>query len=178
MTTFTTPFGPGALQLAHPKHRVRALFHGHLLADTEAAVLVRQAGQPDRVYFPRESVEMEALVATQAVGAGQARVFTIYRDATVTENAAWSFEAPDAGAEELSGMITFDPALVSIEQEAAQDALWDAEAAKMSEYIRHTDSGSGRSQDEPWPANVSVPGDLLGEDEQKDEAPVNVRPTP
>lgn len=170
MTEFMKPTPESPLAFGHPAHRVRALFHGHLLADSDQAVAVRQDGQPERYFFPRESVEMEALVATEFTREfpdyGVARFFTIYRDRGIIEHAAWSFENPTGPAEHLRGMITFDVDIVQLEQDEGEDRLWDAEAQRMSEYIRHTDSGSGRSQDEPWAANVAVPSENLGEDEE------------
>ncbi len=158
--------------LTHPKHRVRALHHGHLLADSGSAVLARQAGQPDRYFFPREGVEMEVLVATgfsrEFAGLGVARAYTLNRDASIVEHAAWSFEDPSA-PEEYRGLITFDLDVIQIEEDEASDPLWDKEADKISDYIRHTDSGSGRSQEVPWAANRDIPSDLLGENDDEDE---------
>lgn len=164
--------GDRKLAFSHPKHRVRALFHGHLLADSADVVVVREAGEPERHFFPRDSVAMEYLSATdiaRSTGKGEARFFTIHRDREIVERAAWSIEQPNAAAEDLRGRLTFDLDAVTIEEEVAEDRVWDAEAQRMSDYIRHTDSGSGRSQDTPWPANVSVPSGGLGEDEEIDD---------
>ncbi len=174
MTDFVKPFPESPLAFGHPRHRVRALFHGHLLADTDQAVAVRQDGQPTRFFFPRESVEMEALVPTDFTREypdyGVARYFTIYRDRGIIEHAAWSFESPSGASESLRGLITFDVDVVQIEEDEIEDRLWDTEAEKMSDYIRHTDSGSGRSQDAPWNPTVGVASELLGEDEEVDDA--------
>ena len=171
------PSGDRKLSFAHPKHRVRALFHGHLLADSDSVTVVREAGEPDRHFFPRDKVAMEYLPATDFVrttSKGEARFFTIYRDREVLEHGAWSIEHPVDQTEDLRGLITFDLDVVTIEEEDAPgDTVWTAEAQRMSDYIRHTDSGSGRSQDTPWAANVNVPGNNLGEDEEIDD-----RPTP
>jgi len=164
----------GTLAFSHPKHRVRALFGGHLLADSDHVVVVREAGAPDRHFFPRDSVAMAFLSATdvaRTTSKGQARFFTIHRDREIAEHAAWSIEQPNAAAEDLRGLVTFDLGVVTIEEGVAEDRVWDAEAQRMSDYIRHTDSGSGRSQDIPWAANVNVPADGLGEDEEIDDRP-------
>lgn len=173
MTEFMKPTPESPLAFGHPTHRVRALFHGHLLADSDRVVAVRQEGQPERFFFPRESVEMEALVPTEFTREhpdyGVARYFTIYRDRGIIEHAAWSFEQPAEAAEHLRGMITFDLDIVQLEEAEGEDRLWDAEARRMSEYIRHTDSGAGISQDTPWAPNVGVASENLGEDEEIDE---------
>jgi uncharacterized protein (DUF427 family) len=156
-------------EFTHPKHRVRALFHGHMIADTGSAVALRRDGQPDLFFFPAEDAEMEALVETGFTralpGVGMARAFSIYRDQSIIEHAAWRIEGPEAGCEDLAGLITFDLDVVQLEEGDAENRMWDAQAEKMSDYIRHTDSGSGRSQDTPWAPNVGVASENLGEDE-------------
>jgi len=173
MTEFMKPTPESPLAFGHPRHHVRALFHGHLLADSDKAVAVQQDGQPVRFFFPREAVEMEALVPTDFTREypdyGVARYFTIYRDRGIIEHAAWSFEQPRGPAEHLRGMITFDVDVVQIEEDDREDRVWDAEAERMSDYIRHTDSGSGRSQDAPWAPTVGVASENLGEDEEIDD---------
>lgn len=153
-----------------PRGRVRALFHGHLLADTGAAVLLREAGRPDRYYFPRDDVEMSVLQrsdhTTVCPFKGVATWFTLQRDRSLVENAAWSYEAPKAAAEDIRGMISFDPEVVSLEPDEAPGSTSDAR--EMSDYIRHTDSGSGLSQERHWEPTVSTPSDLLGEPDEED----------
>lgn len=137
--------------------RVRALFHGHLLADSGAAVRVREDGQPERWYFPVEDVSMSSLRENDHsrpfADKGVARYFTIYRDGELIEDVACRFESPNSAYEDLRGLITFDPEYVKIE--VGDDAQVAQETSSISEYIRHTDSGSGLSQEERWEANVS-----------------------
>jgi hypothetical protein len=62
-------------------------------------------------------------------------------------------------------MVTFDLDVVTIEEEDSTDAMWDAQANRMTDYIRHTDSGSGRSQDQAWAPNVATPSETMDEDD-------------
>jgi uncharacterized protein (DUF427 family) len=141
--------------------RVEALHAGHIVADSAHAVLVREAGQPDLYFFPRQDVEMEALIPTAhrtQSGFGEARYWSLNRDAQIHENGAWSYEHPEHGCEEIADMVAFAPSVVNIHiVDPERDRMWKAEAERMGDYIRHTDSGSGSSQQEHWAPNVFVP---------------------
>lgn len=173
MQDFQPTSRDSGLMIARPKHQVQATYHGHLLTTSEEAVVVRQEGQPDRVFFPLHGVGTESLVETtferDVPGLGRARFYTLHRDASVIEHAGWTLVDPPEGLEDLKGMITFDLDVVKIEDDDSTDRLWDAEAQRMSDYIRHTDSGSGRSQAEHWAPNVGVASENLGEDEEIDD---------
>lgn len=139
--------------------RWRALFHGHLLADSGGAMLLREAAYPQVVYFPRQDVEMAFLArtdhATQCPYKGEASHYTIFRDGEVAENAAWSYEHPYPAMEAIGDLIAFYPDRVQIEAvEAPADAV-DRQA--VDQAVLHTDSGAGVSQRQPWPANVDGP---------------------
>lgn len=144
---------------SHPPARARALFHGHLLADSDHTLVLREAGHPARIYFPRGDVEMSVLTknpnTTHCPYKGEASYFTLNRDKQVVEDVAWSYEHPYPAMEDIAGMISFDLGQVDIQTEV--DVQASREAAAMADYIRHTDSGSGRSQEEHWPPNVGMP---------------------
>lgn len=153
---------------SHPPARARALFQGHLLADSAHTLLLREAGHPDRVYFPRADVEMEVLVRndqkTYCPHKGQASWFTINRDGKIVENVGWSYETPLPAMAEIAGMLSFDLDKVEIEADAAGVS---SAARAMSDYIRHTDSGSGVSQAEHWAPTVGRPDEIDDEDEER-----------
>ena len=155
----------------HTRGRVRALFEGHLLADTGDAVLLREAGYPDRYYFPREDVEMSTLqrsdTRTWCPYKGEACYFTLYRDRKVVDDVAWSYEAPRDAAEDVRGMLSFD--LDSVDIELDEESRADAERHRMDDYILHTDSGSGSSQRSHWAPTVGNPNPLYGEDEDTED---------
>ena len=164
--------GPEHLILCHhTRGRVSALFEGHLIADSGDVVLMREAGYPDRYYFPREDVEMSALresgSRTWSPYKGEARYFTLYRDRKVVDDVAWSYETPRDGAEDVRCMICFDPNSVDIELD--EDSRADVERRRIDDYVLHTDSWFGRSQRPHWSPTVDNPSSLYGEAEE-DEA--------
>ncbi len=99
--------------------RVRALFEGHEIADSAATLVLKEGDYPPVYYFPREDVEMLVLRKTDHSSVcpwkGAASYFTIYRDAKVIENAAWSYEAPIDGATAIREHIAFYPQHVEFE---------------------------------------------------------------
>jgi uncharacterized protein (DUF427 family) len=161
-----TPNGPVRrdLSITPCGERVQALHHGHLVADSPAAVLVRAAGEPDTFYFPREDVEMSQMSPTDYTttsSLGTASYWTLSRDGQIWENGVWAYENPAKGAEELQGLVAFRPDIVEIHIVGHNegDTAWKREADKMGDYIRHTDSGSGSSQQEHWAPTAHVPRD-------------------
>ena len=95
----------------YPQHRVetrpstahvRVTYQGEVIADTRAAVELREDGGPGKktvapvvYYVPRNDVRMERLVrsshATHCPFKGDASYFSV---AGGPENAVWSYEAP------------------------------------------------------------------------------------
>jgi uncharacterized protein (DUF427 family) len=140
----------------NPK-RVQVLFGGHLIADTSAALELKEASYRAAQYIPRKDVEMAVLSPTDqrtyCPYKGDASYFTISRDGRVAENAVWSYEAPYPAMERIRGMVAFYPnqvEIVELDTDADPDAVRDA--------IEHTDSGSGRSQLEHWPQTDPTQG--------------------
>lgn len=144
--------------------RVQALHHGHIVADSGEAILVRAEGHPDTFYFPIQDVEMSQMRetgVTERSPLGVAHFWTFSRDGKIHENAVWEYREPAAGAEDLQGMVAFQPDIIEIHfvEPEGGERMWNEEARRMGEYIRHTDSGSGRSQEAPWPPNAGLPRD-------------------
>ena len=103
---------PGkTFDIVRERTRVRALFEGHDIADSDDVVVVRETGRPPVRYFPRKDVFMvflrETDKVTQNPDKGEARHFTIYRDQHIVENVAWSYEAPSAAFADIAGRIAF-----------------------------------------------------------------------
>jgi uncharacterized protein (DUF427 family) len=108
--------------------RIRVLFGGHEIADSDEVLLVRETGEPPTLYFPRKDVEMTVLAPTGLIAAslskGASRHFTIYRDAVVVENAAWSFEDPPAPFQLIAGCVVFHPAHFEFAVHGESPANW------------------------------------------------------
>ena len=139
---------------------VRALFHGHLIAASDKALVIRHGEDPATYYFPEDAVEKGVLQPnerTTSSALGEARYFTLYRDREILEDAAWSFPRASATVSEIADMVAFNPDYVDIEIDQLRQAA--PESPAIDDYIRHTDSGSGRSQEETWDPTVGRPGE-------------------
>jgi uncharacterized protein (DUF427 family) len=112
--------------------RVRALFEGHDIADSDEVMVVHEAGRPPTRYFPRKHVFMVFLRQTDKVthnpDKGDARYFTIYRDQHLVENIAWSYETPKPPFADIAGRIAFRSEHVEFQVQghtAADSAITD-----------------------------------------------------
>jgi uncharacterized protein (DUF427 family) len=140
---------------ANPK-RVRALFQGHVIADSGGALTLQEAGYKPVQYFPRDDVDMAFLSrtshSTHCPYKGDASYFTISRDGKIAENKVWSYEEPYDAVGVIRGHLAFYPDTVEV-VEAGDGGGADA----IRDIVEHTDSGSGQSQLERWPATATVP---------------------
>jgi len=148
--------------LKSPTRRWRAAVGGHLIADSDRALIAEEPGRAPVVYFPQEDVETEVLSRTSRTShcplKGDAVWYSIARDGDVFENAVWSYEEPLPGVAQIAGRLAFDTAQVEVY--AVDDASVNprhVDAATVDEVVLHTDSGAGRSQRETWPPNVDGP---------------------
>jgi uncharacterized protein (DUF427 family) len=136
-------------------NRVHALFRGHLLADTGAALTLREAGYKPVQYIPRDDAAMVFLTRTDhhtyCPYKGEASYFSIIRDGEIAENAVWSYEDPYPAVGAIKDYLGFYPNQV----EVAEGEPVATEVIR--EIVEHTDTGSGRSQLDHWPPNVSGP---------------------
>ena len=93
--------------------RWRALFNGHVIADSADALVLQEADYRPVVYFPREDVAMEYMGrtdhATHCPYKGDASHFTIDVLGKCAENAAWSYEQPYPAMREIAGHLAFSP---------------------------------------------------------------------
>jgi uncharacterized protein (DUF427 family) len=91
--------------------RLRVVFAGETIAETERALRVLEMSHPPAYYTPREDVHMDLL--EPSVGTtfcefkGEASYFAIVVGDQVARKAAWTYESPSPGYEELSGMLCF-----------------------------------------------------------------------
>jgi uncharacterized protein (DUF427 family) len=139
----------------NPK-RVQALYGGHVIADSERALSLKEATYKAVPYFPREDVSMDYLsrttLSTHCPYKGDASYFTIVRDGEISENAVWTYEHPYPAMEDIRGYLAFYPNMVEIHEidEAVSPEV-------IRDVVEHTDSGSGSSQLEHWTPNVDNP---------------------
>lgn len=137
--------------------RWRALFSGHVIADSAEALLLEEAGRPPVVYFPRDDVSMEYMSRTHRMThcpyKGEASHYTLLMDGDFAENGVWSYEDPLPGAELIAGYVAFYPKVVELYE--VDDARVNPDSASrrdVDEVVRHTDAGDGHAQAGSWPA--------------------------
>jgi uncharacterized protein (DUF427 family) len=154
--------------------RWRAQYAGHVIADSDAAIVLREADYPQVVYFPRADVAMEYMSrtarSTHCPYKGDASYYTLLMDGQFAENAVWSYELPYPAMEQIAERLAFytdkvevypvDDAQVNPHpSEKAKDPADADFAITVDGVVQHTDSGSGNSQKEHWAANVSTPAE-------------------
>lgn len=109
---------PGGLRIEANPLRVRAMFAGHVIADTVDALTVRQPGHPPRHFFPLQDVETGYLGKTaQTIRdrlIGEGACYTLAMEGEIIERAACVYEHPEPGAEALRGRLCFDERHVEI----------------------------------------------------------------
>ena len=161
-----TPGPDHPITLEPARRRWRALYNGHVIADSDDAIIVREADLAPVVYFPRESVGMEYMGRTERSThcpyKGDAAYYTLRMDSGVLENVAWSYEDPFPAMGELRNRIAFYPGEVEVYE--LEDSPIKREVARdeIDEVVKHTDSGSGQSQRDHWEPNVETPGPEAG----------------
>ena len=145
--------------------RWRAQFAGHVIADSDQAIVLHEAGHGPVVYFPRQDVAMEyfsrADKVTHCPCKGAAAHYSILMDGHFAE--AWSYESPNAGCDQITERIAFYPDKVEVYE--VSDAAVNPHhheprtvaSLDVDEVVRHTDAGDGHSQAEHWAPNVETP---------------------
>ncbi|MGZ8369535.1 MAG: DUF427 domain-containing protein [Caulobacteraceae bacterium] len=100
--------------------RARAKFAGHVIADTEDAVILTEEGRDPVIYFPMDDVETaymgEISGTTYNPRMGTARYLTLIMEGRIAEGAAWTYDDPEPAAEPIRGRLAFDPAQVEVYQ--------------------------------------------------------------
>jgi uncharacterized protein (DUF427 family) len=98
--------------------RVRVEINGHVLADSAAALTLKEASYPAVQYIPRDDIEMGFFGRTDhrtdCPYKGEASYYTVVIEGEVLENVAWSYEAPYAAMEQIRGLLAFYPNKVRI----------------------------------------------------------------
>ncbi len=107
-----------AIRTEHDTRPINVLFHDAVIASTKRAILLHENGRDPVVYVPREDVEMaflhESDRRTTCPHKGEARYWNISAEGYGETDAAWSYETPKSGAEDIAGHIAFYPDKVRI----------------------------------------------------------------
>jgi len=101
------------IRIAPNPGRVVIRVAGQVIADSTAALSLKEADYPAVNYVPRADVRMDLLQRTERRSycpyKGDCSYFSIPCGGTRTENAVWSYEAPFAAVAGIAGYLAFYP---------------------------------------------------------------------
>jgi uncharacterized protein (DUF427 family) len=108
------PDHPITIAVSPQRLRARLEAHEHvILADSDQALVLREANYPPVIYFPREAVEMGYAAKTQRTShcpyKGDASYYSFHAEGEILEDVAWSYEAPYPAMQAIAGHIAFYP---------------------------------------------------------------------
>jgi uncharacterized protein (DUF427 family) len=93
--------------------RVTVTVGGKIIADTSAALTLREASYPPVQYIPRRDVDMTALVpsghTTYCPYKGDASYFSIPAGEDRSINAVWTYETPFEAMKQIREYLAFYP---------------------------------------------------------------------
>uniref|UniRef100_UPI00281198DA DUF427 domain-containing protein n=1 Tax=Phenylobacterium sp. TaxID=1871053 RepID=UPI00281198DA len=166
-----TPGPDHPITIEPAKRRWRAFFAGHVIADTDDALILQESNLAPVVYFPRGHVNLEYFTRTDHVThcpyKGDAAHYSLYMDGHLVEKAAWTYEDPYDAVGEINSRIAFYPEIEVYEVDDARvnpDHRHQGEDRSympredVDQIVQHTDSGGGASQREHWEPNTEGPG--------------------
>lgn len=93
--------------------RIVVTVEGQVIADTRAALTLREASYPAVQYIPREDVDMTKLTrsehTTYCPYKGDASYYSIPAGGDRSRNAVWTYEAPFEAMASIKGYLAFYP---------------------------------------------------------------------
>lgn len=93
---------------------------GAVLGESRNALELTEGSYPPVIYFPRDDIAMAFLDRTDRTTTcphkGAASYYSIVTKSTTLDNAAWSYETPNPGAEAIAGHLAFYPDKVTVER--------------------------------------------------------------
>ena len=104
--------------------RVVVSVAGRIIADTRAALTLREAAYPPVQYIPRQDVDMSLLQrtshATYCPYKGDCAYYSVSLGGERSVNAVWSYEAPFAAVAAIKDHVAFYPSRVEAIEERAE----------------------------------------------------------
>lgn len=101
------------INIAPSGSRVRVHFAGKVVADTTAALILREASYSPVYYIPRQHADMRLLTraahASHCPYKGDASYFTIVANDRQADNAVWSYEQPYPAVAGIKEHLAFYP---------------------------------------------------------------------
>jgi uncharacterized protein (DUF427 family)/class 3 adenylate cyclase len=91
--------------------RIRALFNGKTIADSDMVLVLSETRHAPTYYFPKADVHMDSLALserhTHCPFKGNASYWSVHVGSELGENIVWGYEQPYEEAEEIQGYIAF-----------------------------------------------------------------------
>jgi len=92
---------------------VRMMTAGYMVAETDNAVELREAGYPTVYYIPKSDIRMDiftpSATSTVCPHKGTASYWSINAGNVHIDDAAWSYETPLQQASAIAGHLAFSP---------------------------------------------------------------------
>ena len=125
MRTMKLPSPDHPITIGRNPNRVVVTVAGRVIADTQAALTLREAAYPAVQYIPREDVTMALLQRTEHTTycpyKGDCAYYSIPSGGEHSVNAVWTYEKPYAAVAEIAGLVAFYPDRVdAIEERPAR----------------------------------------------------------
>lgn len=99
------------MTLAPAGKRLRAVFGGAVVAESDAAPVLSEKGYPPRIYFPPRDVRRERLApsdhTTRCPWKGQAAYWSVTAGGETLENGAWAYPEPLPELAAIAGYVSF-----------------------------------------------------------------------
>ncbi|MEE8352097.1 MAG: DUF427 domain-containing protein [Rhodospirillales bacterium] len=93
--------------------RLRVVFNGEIIAESDRALVMLERGHNNVFYFPRADVRMEFLKSTDhsthCPYKGDASYWNIEADGETAGNAVWGYKNPFEEVSEIKGYVSFYP---------------------------------------------------------------------
>jgi uncharacterized protein (DUF427 family) len=117
---------PAGLRIESCPQRVRAMFAGHVVADTDSALKVYEPDRAMRYFIPHDDMEIGYLGRTVGSGdfdplIGEPTFYTWAMEGEIIERAVCEYERPAAGAERLSRHFSLDPTVFELYELSERD---------------------------------------------------------
>jgi uncharacterized protein (DUF427 family) len=161
-----TPGPDHPITLTPATRRWRAVYSGHVIADSNDAIVLKEASYKPVVYFPRADVAMDYMSrtdrSTHCPYKGDANYYTLVMDGHIAENAVWTYEKPYPAMALIEGRLAFYPDKVETYEvdDAAVNPDHDRDLEKrggVDAVVQHTDAGDGTTQRPHWQPSVDRP---------------------
>ena len=106
------------IRISPSPDRVRVTWRGRLVAESDAALELREHTYPPVLYIPRRDADMKHFVRspveTRRPYKGVANYFSLVADGAADKDAVWTYESPLPGVAAIKDHLAFYPDRVRI----------------------------------------------------------------